>query len=170
MRHRLFYLLPDLASAQRAQDELLLKRIEHKYIHFLSNAGKLPDDMREATIFQKTDVVHGAESGLLLGALLGFAFGMWLVYYPLDTMSAKAAIVVITALGGMLFGGWAASMAAAAIPNSRLKAFYPEIESGKILLIVDVPARRIQEIETVMAERHPETRFKGEDSHIPVFP
>lgn len=170
MRHRLFYLLPDMESARRAQDGLLLKRIEHKYIHFLSNAGKMPADMREATVFQKTDIVHGAESGLLLGAFLGFAFGMWLVYYPLETMTAKAAIVVIATLAGTLFGGWAASMAAAAIPNSRLKAFYPEIENGKILLIVDVPARRIQEIETAMAERHPETQFGGEDSHIPVFP
>ncbi|MDB5841794.1 MAG: hypothetical protein JWQ23_3746 [Herminiimonas sp.] len=171
MRHRLYYLLPDLNSARQALDDLLLQRIEQSHIRFLSTTSELPSDLPEAGFMHKTDVVHGAESGMIVGAGLGLALGAVVVYFfPFAGSSSKATIVFLAALIGVLFGGWAASMAAAALPNSRLTAFYPELEKGKILLIVDVPAGRIKEIEQRLAERHPEMKFGGEASHIPVFP
>jgi hypothetical protein len=166
MRHRIFYLFPDIPSARRALDDLLLSRIEERHIHFLTNGAPLPDDMPEANILHKTDVVHGAESGMMMGAVLGVALGAALVNF----YDASPVIAILAALVGLAFGGWAASMVAAALPNTRLNAFYPELERGKILLIADVPATRVAEIEKMLAERHPETRFGGEDSHIPIFP
>ena len=168
MRHRLFYLLPDVASATQARNDLLVNYIEKRHIHFLAN-GSLPPELPEANFLHKTDIVRGAEAGLSLGALLGLAFGLWLVYFPFEAISFKPALVLLVTAFGTIFGGWAASMVAAAIPNSSLKAFYPEIESGKILLIADVPSRRITEIESILA-KHAEFQFKGEDSHIPTFP
>ena len=61
-------------------------------------------------------------------------------------------------------------MAAAALPNSRLKAFHAGIEEGKILLLVDVPFKRVPEIEELLEKRHPEAAFAGIEKHIPVFP
>ena len=170
MRHRLFYVFPDIKSARKALDDLLLGRIEERHIHFLTNGESLPSDMPEANFLQRTDVVHGAESGMLVGAGLGMALGLWLVYFPFSDVSSKAAIMLFTTLCGIFFGGWASSMVAAALPNSRLKAFYAELERGKVLMMVDVPARKIVQIENLMAERHPEMRFGGEDPHIPIFP
>ena len=43
MRHRLFYFLPDLSSAARARDDLLLHRIEARHMHFLANTPLPPD-------------------------------------------------------------------------------------------------------------------------------
>jgi hypothetical protein len=37
-------------------------------------------------------------------------------------------------------------------------------------LIADVPSGSVDKVEAAMAERHPEMRFKGEESHIPTFP
>jgi hypothetical protein len=159
-----------MASARKALDDLLLCRIEERHIHFLTNGAPLPPDIPEANLLQKTDVVHGAETGMIVGALLGMAVGAWLVYFPFSDTASQPAIVLLATICGVLFGGWAASMVAAALPNSRLKAFYPELEKGKILLIADVPARRVDDIEAAMAARHPEMRFGGEESHIPVFP
>jgi hypothetical protein len=167
MRHRLLYLLPDIESARRALDDLLLNRIEQRHIHFLAGQT-MPDDMPEANFLQKTDVVHGAESGMIVGGILGFILGFVLVYY--FDIASGALAVTAAGLVGVLFGGWAASMVAAAIPNSRLKEFFPDIEQGKVLMIADVPARRVEHIEKVLAERHPEMRFRGEDPHVPVFP
>jgi hypothetical protein len=168
MRHRLFYLLPDISSATQARNELLINCIERRHIHFLAN-GSLPPELPEANFLQRTDVVRGAEVGLMVGAALGLAFGLWLVYFPFEASSFKPAVVLLVTAFGTVFGGWAASMVAAAIPNSRLKAFFPDIEAGKILLITDVPSRRITEIEAILA-KHAEFQFKGEDSHIPTFP
>jgi hypothetical protein len=171
MRHRLYYLLPDVESARRTFDDMLLSRIEQRHIHFMTGGQSLPGDLPEATFFQKTDVVHGAQSGMMVGALLGMAVGALVVYYfELTPKSAEAWLVVLTTIGGLLFGGWAASMAAAALPNSRLEKFAPDLEKGKVLMIADIPARRVEEIEAVLAERHPETRFSGEEPNIPAFP
>jgi hypothetical protein len=171
MRHRLYYLLPDTDSARRTLDDMLLSRIEQRHIHFLTGGQPLPPDLPEANFFQKTDVVHGAGSGMIVGAILGMAVGVVVVFYfDLSAKSSEAALVLLTTLCGLLFGGWAASMAAAAIPNSRLNAFYPELEKGKVLMIADVPARRVEQIEALLAERHPEMRFSGKEPNIPIFP
>jgi hypothetical protein len=61
-------------------------------------------------------------------------------------------------------------MQGASLPNSRLAGFASDLEAGRILLIADVPSGSIERVEAVMAERHPEMRFKGEESHIPTFP
>jgi hypothetical protein len=160
-----------MQCARRTLDDMLLNRIEHRHIHFLTNGTPLPPDMREANILQKTDVVHGASSGMIMGGILGMALGALVVYYfDLSAKSSEAVVVLITTLGGLLFGGWAASMVAAALPNSRLSAMYPEIEKGKVLMIADVPARRVEQIEKMMRERHPEMQFNGEEPNIPVFP
>ncbi|HJV53322.1 MAG TPA: DUF1269 domain-containing protein [Noviherbaspirillum sp.] len=168
MRHRLYYLLPDMECARRTLNDLLINRIEHKHIHFLSMGAALPPDLPEANILHRTDVVHGAGNGMLIGAALGLALGV-LVVMNFD-VSSPSAVVVGAALLGLFFGGWAASMVAAALPNTRLKAFYPDIEKGKVLMIADIPARRIEEIEKVLEERHPEMHFRGEDPRVPVFP
>jgi hypothetical protein len=166
MRHRLYYFLPDIDSARRAFDDMLLNRIEQKYIHFITGGAPLPHDMPEANFLLKTDVVHGFASGTMVGAGLGIAFGALLIFY----YDMPQAAILVTTLIALLFGGWAASMVAAALPNSRLKAFYPEIEKGKVLMIADVPARRVEQIEKMLAERHPEMRFGGEEPNVPVFP
>lgn len=168
MRHRLYYLLPDIESARRTRDDMLLNLIEIRHIHFMTGGAPLPPDLPEANILQKTDVVRGAEAGMLVGAGLGVVLGAFLVSY-FDIVS-KPAMVIAATLAGLLFGGWAASMAAAALPNSRLASFYPELEKGKLLMILDVPARRVEQIEKVLAERHPEMGFRGEEPTMPVFP
>jgi hypothetical protein len=165
MRHRLYYFLPDIDSARRSFDDMLLSRIEQRHIRFIS-AAPLPPDMPEASFLLKTDVLHGAAAGMIVGAILGMAFGALLIVY----FDLGQATVLVTTLFGILFGGWASSMAAAAMPNSQLKEFYPDLENGRILMIVDVPARRVEEIEKMLANRHPEMKFGGEEPHMPVFP
>ena len=39
MRRRLYYVMPDLTSARRMMDDLLLARIEECHIHFLGKRG-----------------------------------------------------------------------------------------------------------------------------------
>ena len=55
MRHRLYYFLPDINSARRSLDDMLLSRIEQRHIRFIS-AARLPPDMPEASFLIKTDV------------------------------------------------------------------------------------------------------------------
>jgi len=71
MRRRLYFVLPDLPSARKMMDDLLLARIEERHIHFLARPGMPMDGLHEANVLQSTDLVHGAQTGLVIGALLG---------------------------------------------------------------------------------------------------
>jgi hypothetical protein len=171
MRHRLYYLLPDVTVARGVLNDLLLARIECRHIHFVSSGDSLPPDLPAATLMQRTDIVRGAEMGVAIGAALGLALGIGLLYYfDIDRAGVKAAVVVLATLVGMLFGTWASSMQAASMPNSRLASFVPDMEKGSILLMVDVPSGSIEQVESLLANRHPEMHFSGEESRIPTFP
>lgn len=169
MRHRLYYLHPDVDSARRTLDDLLLARIEERYIRFMTDGRPLPADLPEANLLHKTDVLHGALLGMLCGAGLGIGLAFLVVSY-LNLTESRALIFLACTLIGIFFGGWAASLVGAAIPNSQLRKFESELGKGKLLLIVDVPARRIRQIEEILQQRHPEMQFCGEDTHRPIFP
>lgn len=170
MRRRLYFMLPDVPSARAMLDELLLARIEERYIHFHAKDGTLLPDMPEANFLQKTDLVHGAEVGMVIGGLSGLLAGSLLLIFPPEGLELRTIALLVAGFGGALFGAWASGMAAAAIPSSRLKPFTEGIEQGKVLLIIDLPMRRVKEIEEMIAKRHPEIKFGGVEAHIPAFP
>lgn len=169
MRRRLYFMLPDLPSARAMLDELLLARIEIGHIRFMAKEA-LPPDMPDVSFLQRTDLVHGAQLGIVIGAIVGLGAGIFLTLFPVDGMTMRTAAILLVALGGALFGGWASGMNAAAVPNTRLRQFAPHIEQGRVLLLVDVPPRRVQEIEEMIAKRHPEISFGGMEPPMLAFP
>jgi len=170
MRRRLYFMLPDIPGARAILDELLLARVEERHIKFLARDGTLPSDMPDCNFLQKTDLVHGAQLGMLIGGIVGFGAGVFLVLFPPDGLTLRTAAILLVALGGALFGGWASGMNAAAIPNKKLEQFAAPIAAGHVLLIVDVPVRRVQEIKRMIAERHPEIHFGGMEPPMLAFP
>jgi hypothetical protein len=170
MRRRLYFMLPDIPSARALLDELLLKRIEERHMHFMAREGSLPSDMPDANFLHKTDLVHGAQMGLMVGGGAGLIAGVLLVMFPPEGLTLQTFAILVAGLGGALFGAWASGMNAAAVPNSRLSQFAERIQSGQVLLIIDLPLSRVKEIEDLIEERHPEITFGGQDAHIPAFP
>lgn len=171
MRRRLYFMLPTIPNARALLDELLLKRVEERHMHFMARGNTLPSDMPDAGFLQKTDLVHGAQMGMMVGGGAGLLAGVLLVMFPPEGLSLQTAAILIATLGGAVFGAWASGMNAAAIPNTRLRQFADRIEAGQVLLIIDVPVWRVQEIEQMIAERHPEITFGGvEKSTVPAFP
>jgi hypothetical protein len=170
MRRRMYYVMPDLPSAHRIMDDLLLARIEERHIHCLARRGTPMEGLHEANVFQKTDLVHGAQVGLLLGALLGCLVGGVVVwYFPIAGIWQTVTVLAATIIGA-LFGVWMSSMVGSSIPNSRLRQFDSLIEEGKILVMADVPEHRTEEIKSLLGERHPEVLRQELEPHIPAFP
>jgi hypothetical protein len=170
MRRRVYFLLPDVDSARRTADDLLLARIEDRHMHFLARRGTDLGELHEANYLHKTDLVHGAGIGLMLGALAGLLLGAIIVAYPPEGTKPQLVAVLIAAIIGGVLGAWMASMAAAAVPNSRLKAFHGDIEQGKVLLMVDVPYGRVEQIREIVLSRHPEALARGQETRYPAFP
>ncbi len=170
MRRRMYYVMPDLASARRIMDDLLLARIEERHIHFLAKPGTPMDGLHECNVLQKTDLVHGAQTGLIVGALLGCIGGWLLVTFALTEAHWQIATVIGTTVLGAALGMWVSSMVGSAIPNSRLRQFEELIDQGCILCMIDVPEHHVERVKSLLGERHPEAQDRGLDPHIPVFP
>lgn len=170
MRRRLYFIMPDLPSARRMMDDLLLARIEERHIHVLARRGTAMDGLHEANHLQKSDLVHGAQVGLALGALLGVILGFVVVTTMGTEDRWQIAIVLGSGLAGAIFGAWVASMVGSAVPNSRLRQFESAIADGKILVMADVPQHRVNEVRESLGARHPEAEDRGIDPHIPAFP
>lgn len=170
MRRRLYFVLPDLASAKQTMNDLLLARIEERNIHCLARRDTPLGDLHEANLLQKTDIVHGAELGLIIGAIGGAALGVIMVFSPPEGMTLQLVTVLIASLIGALLGAWVSSLVASAVPNSKLLIFAKNIEEGKILMMVDVPARKVEQIRQLVEKRHPEAASGGVEPTIPAFP
>ena len=136
----------------------------------LARRGTDLQDLPEASVFQKTDIVHGAQVGWVLGALAGTIGGILLVIFPPTGFSLQLVAVLVAALLGALFGVWASSLAGVSVPNSKLKRFQLSIDEGRLLLMVDVPFRDCERIAELVARRHPEAVSGGTEPTIPAFP
>ena len=106
----------------------------------------------------------------MLGAVVGIVVGLALVYFPPGRLSVELVAVLIAAIVGGGLGMWIAGMVGLQVPNSRLRDFEHEIEAGKILLMLDVPAGRYNEIREVIARTHPEAVDRGNEPTVPAFP
>jgi hypothetical protein len=159
MKRRIYWLMPDLASARRVMHDLVQARVDAAHIHF---AGPEGADMRG---------LHAAESGLLIGSVVGVVAGLAAaLLFPIVGDGPQWEMAAALAVLGGLFGAWSSSMIGISIPSPRLARFQSAIASGQVLLMVDLPRERVADIEALLESAHPEARFAGEERQVPVFP
>ena len=170
MRRRLYWVLPDVESARRAADDLLLARVEDRHMHFLAGRGVDLGRLHEASVLQKTDIRHAAIRGVLAGGLIGAVAGWLITVFPIERLEFGVGGVMLMALFGAVFGFFASTMVGAALPNSHLRQFGSDIDDGRILMMVDVPLNRVDEIQRYLVDRHPEAAWRGVDPAVPAFP
>lgn len=170
MRRRLYFTVPDAASARQIRNELLLNRIEDGHILVMARDGVELNDLHKASVLQTSDFVHGAETGLAVGGGIGIIAGLVAVFFPPAGVDLQLVTILLTALIGAAFGAWVASMVASSIPNSRLKKFESALAAGHILMMVDVPSGRVDEIKKLVTSHHPEAMGSGVEPTIPAFP
>jgi hypothetical protein len=171
MRRRIYWLLPDLNSAKRTMDDMLLARIHEQHMHFVAREDADMTGLHAANILQTSDVVHAAQMGLVLGGAVGAVLGIVAaVFFPVVGTEPQWGIAAVLAMVGGAFGAWSSSMIGVSTPSSRLKRFEAAIEQGQILLMLDVPRSRVEEIETRLQALHPEAHLEGIEPNIPAFP
>lgn len=161
-RRRMYFLLPDIQRARAVFKELLLERVEERHMHVLAKEGTNLGDLPEASLLQKSDAVHATRLGLIVGAATGAAIGLIVWLFPPAGLASvmSAGVVLLMALLGAIMGLWASGMIGTSTPNTELEPFLPEIERGKVLMIVDVPADRAEEISRLIKRQHPEADLR----------
>lgn len=170
MKKRLYFVLPDLGSAVQTANDLLLARIEDRHMHFLARRGMSLGQLHEASHFQKSDLRHSVLVGFVAGSGCGFLVGLALYLVKLEGLSLELVTIPIATVLGALFGAWTASMIGISTPNTALKRFDEELGQGRVLLMVDVPTARVEEIQDLVHRRHPEASDHGIEPTMPAFP
>lgn len=170
MKRRLYFVLPDLGSAVQTANDLLLARIEDRRMHFLARRGMSLGELHEANHFQKSDIRHSLLVGFAVGGCGGFILGVGLYFTKFGGLDLQLVTIPVATVLGALFGAWAASMIGISTPNTALKRFDNELGAGRVLLMVDVPAGRVDEIQSLVHQRHPEASDHGIEPTMPAFP
>lgn len=168
MKRRLFFMLPSVASARSMLDELLLARVEERNMHFYAKEGTLPCDMPEANLVQKSDLINGVETGMMIGACSGLIAGSLFMMFPPDSFFLIAMLYLSSISIGAVLGSWISAVSSANIPNSKLIRFKDGISKGQVLLMIDVPLSRVREIQKIISNKNPKASFDGMEIHLPV--
>ncbi|MFV2004651.1 MAG: hypothetical protein ACC650_05555 [Gammaproteobacteria bacterium] len=157
MLRRLFFLFPNEEQAQRVVDQLIDINISKRRIHAIAPGKKLWT-LPGATKRQQNDTAFRAQSilwnfNLLLFALATIVFLITLITGDLFWIIAALAIMLVTFFAGEQF--------VVRVPDVHLTEFTDALSHGEILLMVDVPASRVAEIENFVHRRHPEAVVGG---------
>ena len=167
---RLYFLVPDLDTAKTVVDELLLKRVDEHHIHVVAKEGTPMGDLPEANLLQKSDFIPAMERGLAVGGITGVLAGIAAVTFPPAGLVLGGGAILGTSLAGAGIGAWISGMIGMDVPNSQIEKFEDAIEKGEVLMMVDIPKTRVEEIETLVQQHHPDADMGGTEPHIPAFP
>ena len=163
MKRRLYFLLPDTGHTQAVVNDLEVFGINTRAMHVLAKPGVNLNGLPVATGRQRTDAGAKLETILWDGnlaiyfiallALIIMAF-MQLGWFWL----LPAAVMLVTFLMGLVF--------TSQLPNVHLSEFRDAMHHGELLLLVDVPLWRVEGVEALVHEHHPEATVGGVGWHI----
>ena len=165
---RLYFLLPNLDITHTVVNELLLARVEERHIHIIAKEGTPLKDLPEANLIQKSDFVPAMERGVAMGGATGVVAGLVALAFPGVVIGGGALLAMGLAGAGM--GAWLGGMIGMDVENSHIKKFEAAIQSGQILVLVDVPKSRVESIQDLIKKHHSEADFEGTEPTIPAFP
>jgi hypothetical protein len=163
-------MVPDIKTAKIVVDELLLKRVDEHHIHVVAKEGTAMGDLPEANLLQKSDFIPAMERGLAVGGITGVLAGIAAVTFPPAGLVLGGGAILGTSLAGAGFGAWISGMIGMDVPNSQIKKFEEAIEKGEVLMMIDIPKTRVEEIEALVQQHHPDADMGGTEPHIPAFP
>lgn len=165
---RLYFLLPTLDVAHKVVDELLLARVEERHIHIIAKEGTPLKDLPEASLIQKSDFVPAVERGVAMGGATGIVAGLAALALPGVVIAGGALLAMGLAGAGM--GAWLGGMIGMDVGNTHIRQFEEAIQSGQLLVLVDVPKDRVDDIQNLVKKHHADADFEGTEPTIPAFP
>lgn len=167
---RIYFLVPDITITRKIVDDLLLARVEEKHIHVIAKRGTPLEDLPEASLLQKSDFIPAVEQGLALGGATGLLAGLVAIALPPASTVIAGGVLLATTLAGAGVGSWLGGMVGMNVGNRRTKEFEDAIEAGELLVLADVPADRVMEIETRVKQHLPQVEVEQTEPRVPAFP
>jgi hypothetical protein len=164
MKQRLFFLFPDREHTLQAVNELVESGIERSRMHTIARDDISLDGLPESTPALRMDRARQLE-------FWAWRLDLAVFFISLVVFAGLAAIgngwwwlPLVIAIGSYLLGQHFTH-----IPNAHIDEFSDAIHHGEILLMVDVDASQVNDIEHRLRRHHPEAMPGGASWHIPAF-
>ncbi|MGD2118663.1 MAG: DUF1269 domain-containing protein [Chromatiales bacterium] len=165
---RLYFLLPNVEIAQKVVNELLLSHVPEKHLHVIAASDVDLGELPEASLLQKSDFIPAMERGVAVGGATGILAGLAALAFPGVVIAGGA--VLATGILGAGMGAWLGGMIGMDVENTHVQQFQDAIEKGQLLVLVDVPKERVEEIQQQVVKHYPDAGFEGTEPTIPAFP
>jgi hypothetical protein len=157
---RLYFLIPTVELTETIVRELHQQGIAHKHQHVIASITQPLNDLPEASVWQKTELAHGLEWGTGIGGTAGLLGGLLTVAFPPGGLVLGGGALLIAAAAGAGVGATMMGLMKGYEHNHQLDDYKHDIEQGNILLMVDVPKSRVDEIIQSILQHHPNADIK----------
>lgn len=165
MYRRLYFLFPRSDHVHSAVNQLLEMDIDQEHIHALSNSDIESRSLPATSARQRQDQAHFLERIAWRINLGVFAVAFLLLIYFGLTQHYQLAIgmlliMLVTFVAGAIW---------ARVPNADLREFQRPLQHDEILLMVDVPKKRVFEVGEKLHHRFPDAVAGGSSWSLPTF-
>ncbi len=160
---RIFFLVPTVDTAISIVDELRNSAIPDQDIYVVGKDHHRLQmaHLHEAGILQTTGLLRSLKRGLVLGVVGGIILGILINLIIPESTELGIGLVAALGLFGAAFGAWVSTLIGASTPNPRVWKFESNIRAGKLLILIDVPNSREEEIIALVKLHHPEAMIEG---------
>jgi hypothetical protein len=156
---RIYLLIPTRKQAESVVTDLQQYRVDRQHIHTIAKPGIDIEGLPPATLRQRRGWTAQLETVFWDGNMLLFFFALMVL--PVALVSQEWAWVAgcVGVMGLTLVLGY--RFASRVVPQVHLDDCAVPLRHGEILLLVDVPHWRINEVERGIRGKHPEVDLGG---------
>jgi len=159
MKRRLYFLFPDSEHARTVVNELEARGIERKFIHAIAGRGGDLSGLPGASHSQQQDLASRVES-VLWGSNLALFFAALFVMLVIVLLKVEWYWLLLP-VGFMLVSFLMGLKFVTRIPNVHLDEFKNAMQHREILLMIDVAAGQVADVEELVHRHHPEAVTGG---------
>jgi hypothetical protein len=156
---RLYVLIPTEVSCRALVGELEAAGIPANHLHVIAGLGHPLKDLPDASIWQRTEMIRGIEWGGGLGGAAGLLGGLIAVAFPPAGIVVGGGALVAGTVAGAGFGALVSALLGSQEHNHKLDAFKEALAAGQLLLMIDVPRTRVDEVKEAILGHHPEAEI-----------
>ena len=159
---RIYYLLDDINEADLISDTLHENGIADWQFHVLAKneEGLCQHHLHQANFLQKRDVVHSGERGAIVGGGVGLYLSLFILPWSISSTTLLLTVLLALTIVGVVIGGLLGN----SHENYKIARFHDDLESGKLLILLDVKKDQHALVLHLMKVEFPALNPAGDDS------
>lgn len=161
MKTQLVFLAPDVEKAKLIISDLRSAGYGDDAINVITNDKVELQDVPEADLRHRSDVVNAAKRGAATGGTVGALAGLLFVAFPPAGLALGGGAIVGAAAAGAGFGVWASTLIGVSVPNSEIKEYQKAIDEGQVLTVIDVLDHdEAERVKGIVRWHHPDAAIR----------